>query len=653
MSINEQKSGLDITLIDQSVKPTNDFFAHANGIWLKNNPIPADKSSWGSFYVLREESLHALHEILEELMSKEPVQGSEEQKLRDYYATGMNMEKRNQQGNEPLKKYFQLIDGIETPDDYIGIVQKLHRIGIMPFWSFGISPDEKNSSRVLPYFGQCSLGLPERDYYFRDDEKSKNLRQQYLEHIQKMFALADFSNPQEIAQRVFDVELNLAKFSMNPTELRDIIAQYNPYTEKELQKLSPDIAWSSYLRYVGLPELETCIVAQPKFFQALAVLLKELHIDAVKDYLRWHLIRAAASFLSDDFVNQNFNFYGKILNGTPEIPALWKRCIDKTDNAIGEALGKLYVEKHFSREAKQQINELVDNLTIAYERRIKNLDWMSSDTKEKAITKLKAIQRKLGYPDVWRDYGALAIGTESFFENECAASAFEFDRMIAKYGKPVDRTEWLMTPSTVNAYYWPNLNEIAFPAGIMQPPFFDPNAYAAINYGGIGSVIGHELTHGFDDQGSLYDGQGNLQDWWTSEDKEKFGIKTKLIVKQYNSYKVLDDINLNGSLTQGENIADLGGLVIAYDALQEHFNKHGRPELIDGFTPEQLFFYGYARCECDHRRPEIQRMLVLTDPHSPARFRVNGTVINMPPFHDAFKAQTGDPLYTISPLVIW
>lgn len=506
---------------------------------------------------------------------------------------------------------------------------------------------------MLPYFSQCNLGLPERDYYFRDDEKSKKLRDQYNEHIEKMFTLANFSNPSDIADRVIDIESRLAKVSKTPTEQRDVIAQYNPHTETGLAQLAPDINWSSYLRALGLPPLEICIVMQPDFFKALRTLFKDVSIEDIKDYLRWNLISDAASSLSDDFVNEHFEFYGKILHGIQKLPVLWKRCVADTDDAIGQALGKIYVEKYFGHEAKEQINELVDNLIIAYEKRIQKLDWMSPETKQKAIAKLKAIGCKLGFPDVWLDYSALEIGNDSFFENECHASAFEFKRSIDKYGKPTDRTEWLMTPSTVNAYYWPSLNEIVFPAGIMQPPFFDPNIYVAKNYGGIGSVIGHELTHGFDDQGSLYDAEGNLHEWWTPEDKEKFKTKTQAIVKQYDAYKVFDDLAVNGDLTQGENIADLGGLLIAYDALQEHFTKHGRPESVDGFKPEQLFFYGFAECESGKYRDAVLRMRVLTDPHSPSEFRVNGTVINVPAFREAFSGQPEDKLCADQPLAIW
>jgi putative endopeptidase len=504
----------------------------------------------------------------------------------------------------------------------------------------------KASDRHVVYVGQSGLGLPDRDDYFDDSSKAVRIREQYREHVAAMLKLlgpTDDSASQTV-RAVMDIETELARASMTRVQLRDPEAQYNKMSLDELSSAAPNVPWVDYFQGLGIAQTGDIIVAQPLFLKAVSSLMAKTPIEDLRRYLEWCLIRSTAGFLSDGLAQKNFDFYGTVLNGQPEMKPREERVAMVIDDLLGEAIGQLYVERHFSPEAKRKINELVDHLFSAYRERIKGLDWMGPETKEKALVKLDRIARKLGYPDKWRDYGPLTVERDSYLANWRRGYEFEFNRMVAKLGKPVDRNEWLMTPPTVNAYYHPVMNEIAFPAGIMQPPFFDPDADDAVNYGGIGAVIGHELTHGFDDEGGKFDADGNLKEWWTEEDRKRFEARAKKLAEQYSGYIAVDDVKVNGELTLGENIADLGGVVLAYDAFREY--QKGKPDdLIDGFTPDQRFFLGFAQTERMHARDDTARQLARTDPHSPSVYRVNGVVVNVDAFHDAFGTKPGDALY--------
>ncbi|HEX3599601.1 MAG TPA: M13 family metallopeptidase [Lacipirellulaceae bacterium] len=642
----ELKSGIDRSTFDTSVKPGDDFFEYVNGEWIKKNPIPPEYSRWGAFFKLRDDNLIALHEILEELTQQKSPLDEERRKLRDFYRTAMDEEAINRLGASPLDSSLKEISKIDNADALIAEVGKLRSEGIDALFSFGVDQDEKQSDRYAAHLYQGGLGLPDRDYYVGTSDDSKQIRDKYREHVAKMFELLG-DEPQAAtaaAETVLRIETELAEKSRTPVQLRDTEAQYNKKTIAELAKLTPNLDWDRYWKAVEVDGLKSVIVGQPEFFERVNELLHSVSPANWRTYLRWHLVHSMAPFLSSPFENESFRFYSQELRGVKEMQVRWKRVIAAIDAEMGEALGKLYVEKHFPPAAKKRMDELVKNLTAAYHERLASREWMGEKTRKLAIGKLDAVLPKIGYPDKWRDYSALKVGSESYAKNVMQADAFESRYRIARLGKPVDRLEWHMTPPTVNAYYNQSMNEIVFPAGILQPPFFDMNADDAVNYGGIGAVIGHEITHGFDDQGSRFDAKGNLENWWPEKDRSRFTALTDKLVAQYDACVVLDNLHVNGKLTLGENIADLGGVNISYAAYQKSLGKKQAP-VIDGFTGSQRFFIGFAQVWRGSTRDAELRLMIRTNPHSPTQFRATVPVSNVKAFYDAFDVKPGDKMY--------
>jgi putative endopeptidase len=642
-----QTSGIDFAGLDKAVKPANDFFQFANGGWIKNHPIPPDYSVWGIDQQLHEQNLTWLREIVEGLEKETGNLDYNAQKLRDFYLTATDASKLNSDGVDPLKDELARIEKAQTADDLVGVIARHHLLGIDTAFSFGISPDEKQSARYAVYLAQGGLGLPERGYYVDDnDAELKHVRELYQAHVGRMFQLlgdnADAAAGE--AEVVVAVETLLAQSSRTPVQLRDIEAQYNKKSLEELKKLTPRINWDLYFNAVGAPVVKEVVVQQPEFFERMNVTLNSVPLARWHTYLRWHLIHQAAPYLSDAFVSENFRFYGTVLSGSKEIQPRWKRALHAIDSMMGEALGRLYVERHFPPEAKDQAQTMVQNLIDAYHDRIESVTWMAPETKKEALAKLALVMRKIGYPDKWRDYSQLVIKRDSYVQNVQRAQTFEFNFWLSKLRGPVDRSLWEMTPPTVNAYYDPTLNEIVFPAGILQKPYFDPHADGAVNYGAIGAVIGHELTHGFDDQGRLFDSHGNMRNWWTPDDQKRFEAKAAGLVRQFGACVAIDNLHVNGQLTLGENIADLGGLRIAYDAYHKSLRGRAAP-VMDGLTGDQRFFLGFAQSWREVDRPEALKTRLRVDPHSPERFRVNVPLSNMQEFYDAFGVMSGDALY--------
>lgn len=638
---------IDPENLSKDIKPGDDFSGFVNKKWINENPIPPEESEWGSFFVLRVKVQQQLKEIFEELLKKpEEALDLNAKKVRNFYRTGMDVEKLAALGDAPLKEFFDTISAVQNMSDLSRTIGMLHRAGVDVFWSIGVDQDVKKSEVMALYVAQGGLDLPDRDYYLNDDEKSKAIRTSYLHYAEGMIAAASSARG-VIPEEFIDVETKLATASMTRVELRDIEKQYNKMTPDELAKLAPKIDWDAYWNGANImAKPEYVIVCQPKFIEEVGRLFETLSFDTIKNYLRWHVLNGLANFLGEDFDKRVFDFYGRTFAGATEMKPRWRRVLGVVNRMLDEAVGQLYVERHFSESAKTKINNIVDHLIAAYAARIAKLDWMGPETKEKALAKLRAITRKLGYPDKWRDYSALGIGTDSYVENYISAYRFEFDRQAKKIGKPVDRTEWYMSPQTVNACYQPAMNEVLFPAAFLQPPFFDPDADLGANYGGVGMSIGHELTHGFDDQGALFDLHGNLVNWWTPEDKMHFDAQTAKLAEQYDSYEVLPDLHVNGKLTLGENVADLGGLVIAYDALKLALEDVAADSpAVDNFTPYQRFFINYAITERVNMRDEALRLKVQTDPHSPPPCRVNGPLSDMEEFYEAFDVKKGDALW--------
>ena len=639
------RAEIDLKNLDTSVKPSDDFFHFANGGWLKAATIPADKTSWGAFDELDERNKANLHTILDRVAAaKNPA--ATEKLVGDFYASGMDEAAINAAGATPLKSALDRIAAIKTAADVQAELVRLHRRGMRAGFYFESEPDPKNSAMVIAGFGQGGLGLPDRDYYFRDDEKSKKLREQYVAHVERLLVLGGDAPDaaKTAAAAVMKLETAFAKGSKKRVELRDPVANYHPMSAAEVQKLTPNFNWRAYLTGIGLGESGTLDIGQPDFFKALDAELVATPIADWQAYLRWQLLHGAAPYLSSAFVDENFEFYGKALTGQQKLRDRWKRVLQRVDGSVGEALGQLYVAEFFPPEAKARMLKLVANLQVAMRERLQKVEWMDDATRAKALEKLNAFTVKIGYPDKWRDYSKLQIDRGAYVLNVQRAAEFEFARDVAKIGKPVDKTEWGMSPPTVNAYYNPQFNEIVFPAGILQPPFFDFKADDAVNYGGIGAVIGHEITHGFDDQGRQFDAIGNLTDWWTPECTKRFTERAAGIVKQFSSYTVLDGLHVNGELTQGENIADLGGLKVAYAALQTALKDKPAPAKIDGFTPAQRFYLSWATVWREAMRDETKRMLVQTNPHSPAEFRVNGPFSNLDDFQKAFAIPDTSPM---------
>jgi predicted metalloendopeptidase len=636
--------------MDTSVKPQDDFFMYADGGWIKRTEIPPEYSRWGSFNELIEKNNDALHEIAEKAANTnvDPKLAPETQKVGDYYASGMDEKTIEAMRTKPLAEEFKSIEAVKDRNDLLKEIAHLHTIGVPALFNFDAGQDSKDSTRDIAQAAQGGLGLPDRDYYTKTDEASKKLRDQYVDHVTKMLTLLGESQntASDHAKKILALETSLAQASRTRVELRDPQKNYNKMTQPDLQKLTPDWKWRDYFKDINLIEPGDINVQQPEFFKAADDVFKSTPMDNWKAYLRWHLVNAAAAELSKDFVNENFNFNDATLHGTKQIKPRWKRVVISTDDAIGEALGKLYVAYDFPPEAKARALELVNNLKEALADRIKTLEWMDEPTKQEALKKLAAFTVKIGYPDKWLDYSLLKIDRGPYVLNAIRAEQFQMDRDLKKIGKPVDRTDWGMTPPTVNAYYNPNMNEIVFPAGILQPPFFYANADDAVNYGGIGAVIGHEMTHGFDDEGRQFDAVGNLRDWWSPQSAAEFKKRSQAIVQQYNEYEPLPGLHVNGELTQGENIADLGGIKLAYAALQKALDKNpgAREQKIDGFTPEQRFFLSFAAIWKSKQRDEDLKLRLNTDPHSPARYRVDGPLSNLPEFQKAFGIPDGSPM---------
>jgi len=645
--IDKNPPPLDPKNMDTAVKPGDDFYAYAGGGWLKRNPIPPEYSRWGSFNELTEKNNAGLHEICEKVSKKkvDPKTSPEVQKVSDYYASGMDEKAIDAARTKPLADELKRIDAIKDRPDVLKEIAHLHSIGAGAFFGFTSGQDDKNSTMVIAQAFQGGLGMPDRDYYTKEDADMKAKREKYVEHVTKMFTLLGepVNAAADHAKKIMEIETSLAVPARTRVELRDPQRNYNKMTQAELQQLTPDWNWGDYFKEINLTDPGDINVGQPDFFKAANGVFTKTSLDDWKTYLRWHLVNGVAAELSSDFVNENFDFKEHVLRGTKQIKPRWKRVVASTDGALGEAVGKLYVAEHFPPEAKARALEMVKNVRAALADRIKTLEWMDEPTKQEALKKLAAFTVKIGYPDKWRDYSLLNIDRGPFVLNAMRAENFEVDRELKKIGKPVDRSEWGMTPPTVNAYYNPNLNEIVFPAGILQPPFFNAKADDAVNYGGIGAVIAHEMTHGFDDQGRQYDAAGNLRDWWSPESAAKFKERAEGIIKQYAEYEPLPSMHINGELTQGENIADNGGLKIAYAALQKALA--GKPrEKIDGFTPEQRFFLGWAQVWRANQREEDLKLRLTTDPHSPTKFRCNGPLSNTPEFQKAFNLPDDCPM---------
>jgi putative endopeptidase len=642
--------------MDLSVSPKVDFYQYAEGGWMKANPIPADRSEWGSFDELQEHNERILKGVLDRaLKAKEP--GFVEKLVGDFYYSGMDEAAVEAAGASPLRPLLDRVDAVASTAEFGKLAAGLQMDGLGVFFAFGSEQDPRDSQNVIAGQGQGGLGLPDRDYYFRDDDASKKLREKYVAHVAKMLSLMGDADAvaKEESEAVMRIETALAAGSKKAEDLRDPVANYHKLALAEVQKLSPHFDWGAYLDGMGLNPLPPAVdVNQTEFVQALDKAIASAPLADWKAYLRWHVVHDNAPFLSKAFVNENFSFYGKELEGTPQIRDRWKRVLAVIDGQVGEALGQLYVAEAFPPESKARMLKLVNNLRATLRERIQNLEWMDEPTRKEALKKLDAMGVKIGYPDKWIDYSTLVIDRGAYALNVLRATEFGVRRDIAKIGKPVDRTLWGMTPPTVNAYYNPAMNEIVFPAGILQPPFFDRSADDAANYGGIGAVIGHEMTHGFDDNGRQYDENGNLTDWWTAESAKRFKERSAGIVKQFGGYIAIDKTPVNGELTQGENIADLGGIRIAYAAFMKTPEaKSG--EKIDGFTPVQRFFLSFASIWRTNQRPEALRLQVNTDPHSPARFRVNGPFSNLDEFIGAFDVPEGSPMRR-SPsdrVVIW
>lgn len=629
-------------------KACEDFYQYANGGWIAKNEIPPAFSTWGITSPLREKNIATLHEILEEAAKNTAApKGSNEQKIGDFYASCMAETTIEAAGAKPLAPELAIIGKMKSSRDLPATLAHLHNIGVPGIFGFGAGQDFKKSDSVIAITGQGGLGLPDRDYYLKDDAKSKSTRDAYVSHVTNMFKLLgdDADKAGAEAQTVMKIETQLAQVSLDRVSRRDASKQYHKMSPADLKNVMANFDWATYIKKIGAPKFTEINVAHPDFFKGVDQMLVSVPIEDWKTYLRWHLVHDAADALSTAFVNEDFNFYAKTLNGTKEIQPRWRRCVVATDQNLGEALGEVYVKKAFPPEAKARMKELVNNLIVALREDIPTLDWMSEPTRQAAIAKLNAFAVKIGYPDKWRDYSTLKIERASFVDNLLRSSQFSRKRNLAKMGRPVDRTEWGMTPPTVNAYNNSLMNEIVFPAGILQPPYFDLSADDALNYGAIGAVIGHEMSHGFDDQGRKFDLHGNLTDWWTEADAKNYTDRATCVENQFSSFRVEEvALNQNGKLVLGESIGDLGGLKISWLAFQKSMQGKPRPANIDGFTSEQRFFLGWAQVWGRKQTPEAMRQQILTDPHPLGRFRVNGPLSNMPQFAEAFNCKLGDAM---------
>ncbi len=637
-------SGIDLQYMDTSVKPGDDFFAYVNGTWLRDTEIPADRSSYGGFAVISDEAQENVRAIIEESASGDFVKGTDEQKVGDLYKSYLDWDARNARGIRPLQPELDRIDSISDYGDLAVYFAETVKRGLDAPFSLGQYADFKNPKTYMIYASQSGLGLPDREYYLLDDKKSVKLREQYAAHIEAMFGLASLPGGTDAANAVMALETRLAKEQMKKEDTRDWVALYKKIPLSELPQLMPQFNWDGYLSEAGLAELDGLVVMMRDYMRALDDIVVTTDLDTWKTYLRWSALNNMAGRLTEGLDSQNFEFYGKTLNGTPEQRPMWRRGVNRVNGNLGEVVGKVYVKRHFPPEAKERMLGLVSNLISAYEKSIKELDWMTDETKTQALDKLSKFTPKIGYPDEWRDYSALDIEPDDLYGNLERSAVAEHERQLARQGGPVDRTEWGMTPQTVNAYYSPALNEIVFPAAILQPPFFNMAADDAVNYGAIGAVIGHEIGHGFDDSGSTFDGDGVLRNWWTDEDRAEFEARTAKLIEQYSAFRPFDDLAVNGEFTLGENIGDLGGISIGLLAYKLSLNGAEAP-VIDGLTGVQRVFLGYGQVWRAKSREEATRVRIATDPHSPPQYRANGAVRNVPEFYEAFNVQEGDALY--------
>ena len=646
----------DVSAIDKTADPCSDFYQYACGNWEKNNPIPPDQVRWGQFALLRERNSWLLYKELEAAAVPSPKRTPLEQKYGDFYAACMNTQLADEKGVTPLQPALNAIAAWNDKKQLAGLLATLEiRDGVSGLFSFGVGQDQKDSTRQIAQAGQGGLGLPDRDYYLSDSPRQKKIREDYVAHMTRMFQLA--GDPPEKAageaQTVLEIETALARGSLSRTDLRDPAKRYHMMALADFEKLTPGFDWQSYLRGIDMGAFHTLDVNEPGFFSSMNAEIDAQSLDAWKSYLRWRALHGAARWLSDPFVQENFKFYSAELQGQQEMAPRWKRCTLATDAALGEAVGQDWVKKYFSPEKKENMDRLVTALETALRQDIDQLPWMSDETKKKALEKLALIRNKIGYPEHWRDYSSLEIKRDDLLGNVARADIFEDKRNLAKLGKPPDETEWNMTPPTVNAYYSQSNNDINFPAGILQPPFYDFSKDPAVNFGGIGVVIGHEMTHGFDDQGSKFDGHGNEVEWQTPADRKAFTERTDCEVKEYGSFETVPGVKLNGQLTLGENTADNGGLRLAYMALMDTLASQGPAPEIDGYTPQQRFFLGFAQVWCENVREQAARNYALTDPHSPGRWRVNGAIQNFDEFGKAFSCKKGAPMYPENSCRVW
>ena len=640
----ELTSGINKKNMDTNVKPGDNFADYVNGTWYNNTKIPADKASYGAFDLLYDQSQLDVKAIIENAAKSNNADGSDEQKIGDYYASFMNRKDRDARGIIPIQSELKTIDAIANYTDLAGYFGTSNRTGVTNPFNISVSQDSKNPNEYALTTWQSGLGLPEREYYTSTDAKMLDIRKKYVAHVEKMLQLCNIENPAENAAKIMALETTIASSHMKKEDTRDVVKLYNKYNTADLKTLAPDFDWAAMLKTAGMDKEKIIIISQIEYTKSLNNIIKNTPLDSWKIYLKWGLIKRNANRLNTALDNESFAFYGKTLYGVEKQEEDWKRAVNGVNGAMGEMVGKVYVKKHFSPEAKERMVMLVKNLLKAYAESIKKLEWMSADTKKQALAKVDKFMIKIGYPDTWRDYSSLQIAKNDMYGNSVRANEFEYQRNLNKLGKPVDRTEWGMTPQTVNAYYNPSLNEIVFPAAILQPPFFDLNADDAVNYGGIGAVIGHEIGHGFDDQGSAFDGDGVMKNWWTDADLKAFKAKTAALETQYNSFKAFPDLNVNGAFTLGENIGDLGGLSIAIKAYKASLNGKEAP-VMDGFTGMQRVFLGWGQVWGEKTREEALRSQIAGDPHSPAKFRINGVVRNVPEFYEAFKIKPTDSLY--------
>jgi putative endopeptidase len=651
--------GLDVLSTDKSADPCVDFYQYSCGGWMKNNPIPGDQPTWSVYSKLYQQNQQFLWGILDQLSKQSVARSANQQKIGDYFGACMDEASINKLGATPLRPSLDRIAAVKSTKDLPALLAALHaslsgdtRGGV--FFDFASDQDFENSQNVIAFADAGGLGLPDRDYYTKTDQKSVDIRNKYSAHVQAIFELLGYEpNTAKLeAAKVLEIETALAKPSFTRAERRDPQKLFHKVDLKQLQEMTPHFDWSAYIKDLGLPQLNVFNVTEPAFYQELDQQFATRPVEDIKTYLRWHMAHAAAPHLSSEFVNADFEFFSKTLRGVPQLRPRWKRCVQGVDDQLGEALGQEFVARAFSPELKQKASLLTRQIEQAMEEDINNLDWMSPATKAMALAKLHAIANKIGYPDKWRDYSSVEIKTGDFFGNVQRAAAYETRYDLNKIGKPLDRGEWHMTPPTVNAYFNPQMNDINFPAGVLQPPLYDPKMDDAPNYGNTGGTIGHELTHAFDDEGRQFDARGNLKDWWTTEDAKKFSDRAQCIVDQYAQYTVVDDIKINSKLTEGEDIADLGGLILAWMAWKAE-TKDAALVSRDSLTPEQRFFVGYAQWACENVRPENLRMSAITDPHSPGKYRVNGLIVNMDQFQQTFSCKAGQPMVRENRCRVW